>query len=147
MSTMASQITGVSIVYSPVFSCADQRKHQSSAPLVFVRELTGEFPTQGASNRKKCFHLMTSSCFSTISFAWIHYIDPVTKIIIKIKQRTAKLWACFHHSVETDIFRESKINITATCKEGYHVYDQSLFEGWKMQYIYLKCSSETISPM
>ena len=36
MSTMASQITGVSIVYSTVCSGAGQRKHQSSAPLAFV---------------------------------------------------------------------------------------------------------------
>ena len=37
MSTMASQITSVSIVYSTVCSGADQRKHQSSASLAFVR--------------------------------------------------------------------------------------------------------------
>ena len=37
MSSMASQITGVSIVYSTVCSGADQRKHQSSTSLVFVR--------------------------------------------------------------------------------------------------------------
>ena len=36
MSTMASQITGVSIVSSTVVSGADQRKHQSSASLAFV---------------------------------------------------------------------------------------------------------------
>ena len=35
--TMASQITGVSIVCSPVCSGVDQRKHQSSASLAFVR--------------------------------------------------------------------------------------------------------------
>ena len=34
---MASQITGVSIVYSTICSGADQRKHQSSASLAFVR--------------------------------------------------------------------------------------------------------------
>ena len=34
---MASQITGVSIVYSTVCSGANQRKHQSSASLAFVR--------------------------------------------------------------------------------------------------------------
>ena len=34
---MASQITGVSIVCSPVCSGANQRKHQSSASLTFVR--------------------------------------------------------------------------------------------------------------
>ena len=37
MSTVASQITGVSIAYSNVGSGADQRKHQSSASLAFVR--------------------------------------------------------------------------------------------------------------
>ena len=37
MSAMACQITGVSIVYLAVYSGADQRKHQSSASLAFVR--------------------------------------------------------------------------------------------------------------
>ena len=37
MGTMASQITSVSIVYLTVCSCPDQRKHQSSTSLAFVR--------------------------------------------------------------------------------------------------------------
>ena len=37
MSAMASQITGVSMVYSTFCWGADQRKHQSSASLTFVR--------------------------------------------------------------------------------------------------------------
>ena len=37
MSAMASQITSLTIVYSTVYSDADQRKHQSSASLAFVR--------------------------------------------------------------------------------------------------------------
>ena len=37
MGTMASQITILTIVYSTVYSGADQRKHQSSALLAFVR--------------------------------------------------------------------------------------------------------------
>ena len=36
---MASQITSLTIVYSTVYSDADQRKHQSSASLAFVREI------------------------------------------------------------------------------------------------------------
>ena len=39
MSAIASQITSVSIVYSTVCSGSDQRKHQSSASLAFVREI------------------------------------------------------------------------------------------------------------
>ena len=37
MTTMASKITSLTIVYSIVYSDADQRKHQSSASLAFVR--------------------------------------------------------------------------------------------------------------
>ena len=37
MSTMPSQITSRTIVYSIIFSVADHRKHQSSAPLALVR--------------------------------------------------------------------------------------------------------------
>ena len=37
MGAIASQITGLTIVYSIVYSDADQRKHQSSASLAFVR--------------------------------------------------------------------------------------------------------------
>ena len=39
MDAIASQITSLTIVYSTVYSEADQRKHQSSAPLAFVREI------------------------------------------------------------------------------------------------------------
>ena len=47
MTTVASQITSLTVVYSIVYSDADERKHQSSASLAFV---PGEFPAQMASN-------------------------------------------------------------------------------------------------
>ena len=37
MTTMASQITSLTIVYSIVYSGVDQRKYQSSASLAFVQ--------------------------------------------------------------------------------------------------------------
>ena len=37
MGTEASQITSLTIVYSTVYSDADQNKHESSASLAFVR--------------------------------------------------------------------------------------------------------------
>ena len=39
MGAMASQITSLTIVYSTVYSGADQRKHQSCASLAIVREI------------------------------------------------------------------------------------------------------------
>ena len=47
MDAISSQITSLTVVYSIVYSDADQRKHQSSTSLAFVG--TGEFPTQMAS--------------------------------------------------------------------------------------------------
>ena len=54
MGAIASQITSLTIVYSTVYSDADQRKHQSSASLLGLcsgnSPATGEFPAQMASN-------------------------------------------------------------------------------------------------
>ena len=64
MTTMASQITSLVVVYSTVYSDADQRKHQCSAPLAFVWENHRDrwIPRTKGQLRGKCFHLMTSSC-------------------------------------------------------------------------------------
>ena len=52
MSTMASQITGVSIVYSTVYSGTNHRKHQTPRhwPFAGKTPVTSEFPAQKASN-------------------------------------------------------------------------------------------------
>ena len=59
---MASQITGLNIVYSTVYSGADQRKHQNSP-------VTGGFPSQGASNAEN------------ISIWWRHHDDEMSPVI------------------------------------------------------------------
>ena len=50
MGAMESRITSVSIVYSIVCSGADQRKHQSSTSLAFVRGIHRWIPVEMASN-------------------------------------------------------------------------------------------------
>ena len=64
MTTMESQITSLTVVYSTVYSDADQRKHQSSASLAFVWGIHRDrwIPCTKGQLRGKCFHLMTSSC-------------------------------------------------------------------------------------
>ena len=78
MSLIASQITSLAIVYSTVYSGADQRKHQSSASLAFVRGIhrgpvnsphkwpvTGKmFPFDDVIMWVNRFR--TNACFSTI---------------------------------------------------------------------------------
>ena len=72
MSTMPSQITCLTIIYSIVYSGADQRKHQSSASLAFEGNslVTDKFPAQRASNAENvsiwwCHHVI----------AWKFFID------------------------------------------------------------------------
>ena len=55
MATIASQITSLTIVYSTVYSGADQRKHQSSASLAFawgIHRGPVYFPHKGPVTRK-----------------------------------------------------------------------------------------------
>ena len=64
MSVMASQITSLTTVYSTNYSGIDQRKHQTSASLAFVRGIH-HWPVNSLHKgqwRRTCFHLMMSSC-------------------------------------------------------------------------------------
>ena len=51
MTTVASQITSLTVVYSTVYSDADQRKHVSSASLAFVWGIHRD-PHKGPVTRK-----------------------------------------------------------------------------------------------
>ena len=76
MSAMASWITCAPIVYPTVCSGADQRKHQSSASLAFVRGIhrwPANSPHKGLV-RGKCFHLMTSSWYVLCERELCHFI-------------------------------------------------------------------------
>ena len=59
MSTIVSQITSLTIVYSTTYSGADQRKHRSYAPMAFVRWI---FPAQRGSNTEN------------VSIWWRHHV-------------------------------------------------------------------------
>ena len=74
MTTIASQITSLTIVYSTVYSDADQSKHRSSASLAFVWGIHRHrwIPRTKGQLRGKCFHLMTSSCHSKCNVCLQH---------------------------------------------------------------------------
>ena len=87
MTTIASQITSLTAVYSTVYSDADQRKHQSSASLAFVPGIHRDrwIPRTKGQLRGKCFHLMTSSCvvFFTGENWGKHEIAPMSMILLR----------------------------------------------------------------
>ena len=63
MSVMASEITGISIVCSTVCSGTDQRKHQSSVSLAFVREIHW-WPVDSPHKR---------AGYENVSIWWLHH--------------------------------------------------------------------------
>ena len=84
MSAMASQTTSVSMVCSTVCSGANQKNHQSSVGLAFVRGIHRS-PVNSPHKRpvtRKCSHLMTSSWYigflmDSCSPAFGNRISPV----------------------------------------------------------------------
>ena len=91
MRAMASQITSLRTVYPIVYWGADQRKHQSSASLAFVRRIHrghGEFPAQRASHAESVSiwwrHHGTRYCglLATVSASAIHFSMPRNMIIL-----------------------------------------------------------------
>ena len=89
MSTIASQSTSLTIVYSTVYSAVDQRKQQSSASLAFgggggggggIRDssVTDEFPVPRATNAESVY-------------IWWHH-----HMYFKSMQKAILLGACFY---------------------------------------------------
>ena len=70
MGAVASQITSLTIVYSTIYSDADQRTHQSSASLAFVRGIHRGpgIPAQMASNAEN------------VSIWWRHHVMFTTSV-------------------------------------------------------------------
>ena len=67
---MGAMVSEITIVYSTVYSDADQRIHQSSASLAFVGNspVTGEFPAQMASNAK---YIQVGKALIMPGFTWM----------------------------------------------------------------------------
>ena len=64
MGAMASQITSLTIVYSTVYSGADQRKLRVTGLCAGNSPVIGEFPAQGASDAE------------SVSIWWRHHVLP-----------------------------------------------------------------------
>ena len=82
MSTIVSQFTSLTIVYSTVYPGADQRKHQSSASLAFVRGIHRgpvNSPHKGPVTRKM---FPFDDVIMINDFVWNVIIYPCSKFII-----------------------------------------------------------------
>ena len=90
MTTMAPQITSLTVVYSIDNSDADQRKHQSSASLAFVWGIHRDrwIPRTKGQLRGKCFHLVTSSWWW-----WFDYYMVIMIMVTLMRYHSFSKWS------------------------------------------------------
>ena len=77
MSAIAAQITSLTIVYSTVYSDADQRKHESSASLAFVRRIHRGPHKRPVTRKMFPFDDVIMHTFSRVSvFVYASFREP-----------------------------------------------------------------------
>ena len=144
---MVSQITSVPIVYSTVCSGADQRKHQSSASLVFVRGIHRwqvNSPHKGPVTRKT-FPFMTSTwsvwCRRHPGLVRTYFKDVLSNCLIKYlgwRVERAIAFGCVWHAIwACPALRYCIyiINILRVKQNGHRFgrrYFQTYFHQWKL---------------
>ena len=131
MNAITSQITSLAIVYSTVYSDADQRNHQSSASLAFVR-VPGEFPAQMASNAEN------------VSIWWRHHetesmhITPHNSRLVPAFPWTSH--GGFHDSGSLETLMESPcINILLCWQLRWRVHYNRIKLHWSCLAIFYIC--------
>ena len=108
MGVVASQITGVSIVYSTVWSGVDHRKYQSSASLVFVRGIH-RWPVTPITRKMFSFddvimrpsvsywYMISSANTNLIAARWLAYWSAMNSIGTNLSKN---VWALNLNRVE-----------------------------------------------
>ena len=89
MSAMASQITGASIVPSTVCSSADQRKHQNSVSLAFVRGIH-RWPVVSPNKRPVTLKMFPIGWLDWICLTTTHVLQDILAVLIDSN------WWCHH---------------------------------------------------
>ena len=104
MSAMASQITSLTFVYSTIYSGADQRKHQSSTSLAFVRGIHRgpvNSPHKGPVTRKMFpFDDVIMHAFGVVSPKLGHRYDHLSTTDVTLKDMGKTDWNTQQHNDE-----------------------------------------------
>ena len=111
MTTIASQITSLTVVYSTVYSDADQRKHQSSASLAFVWGI----------HRDRWIPRTKTSYAENVSIWWRHHEKSRQNRSIRQKNYATFWWILYWFSICSVLINfHGTNNRRWTAQEGFH---------------------------
>ena len=131
MSAVSSQITGVSIVYSTVCSGVDQRKHQSSASLVFVRRLH-RWPVESPHKEPVTRKMLP---FDDITMHGQQCITSLNTVEWKLSN-------CICFQFDRDCLNDNK-QLLLVCNQSNHLYyffQKEVYSIIMIDYIWSACS-------
>ena len=118
MSAMAYQITSLTVVYSTVYSVADQRKHQSSSSLAYVQGIHRwpvNSPHKGPVTRKMFpFDHVIMTCERLCIFSWLHRSIFVSADKVRrehMNSERLRIYAFTHLSMVSKYYRKSNNSI------------------------------------
>ena len=124
MSTMASQIASLTIVYSTVYSGADQRKHHNSASLAFVRGIHRwpvNFPHKGPVTRKMF------QFDDVIMILWVTRLDSKTfASLCNDRQERYALTTPNTHTLFAKYLPELSLTFIVIIHDEIYFYDGSI---------------------
>ena len=137
MGVIASQITSLTVVFSTVYSDADQRKHQSSASLAFVRGIHRgpvNSPHKWPVTRKMFpFHdvIMVTVVMMMTHTIYSRYLGrSVSHDLAYLKSMTSILWGVWCKAMSSDY----AIFVT------YGICCQKAINEWKLSLSYTQVS-------
>ena len=131
---MASQITSLAIVYSTVYSDADQRKHQSSASRAFVRGIHRwpmNSPHKGPVTRKM-FPFSDGVIMGNQSSSILLQTPCIRPSNMSFQASTDIRNACFNFASQRDFKNRNPISPFHIWKSGLQYNTQPVY-GWRIE--------------
>ena len=128
MGTIAPQITSLTIVYSTVYSDADQRKYQSSASLAFVRGIHRR-PVNSPQRASNTENVSMSSWKDNISgqiMAWSVKQQAITLTNIDPDLCNHMVWIGNNEFMNTRRYQEFWFDNTRKCRKI------NIIEHWRL---------------
>ena len=125
MGAMASQITSLTLVYSTVQSSADQRKHQSSASMPFVRGIhrwSVNSPHKWPVTRKMFPFMMSSWIFADFVCEHCHFFYK--KALVPLWWFSLTLSYCSQVSLQQDLLSHD----FAKSRESRSCYNETWYQ-------------------
>ena len=117
MRAMASQITSLTIVYSSIYWGTDQRKHQSSASLAFVRGIYQSTMVKCAVHCNLCIIIIIINVVIVISIAPINLTIIIIIIVIITLLKYVYMYQHLYSKINNDIMIHSSIRELCMMKQ------------------------------